>query len=152
MTHALQEFQIVLSGEVYFVLSFFSLPVKEVFRRLLNIVQSNSEANNSSANTTSSSSASRLSAVDIFVGFHKIESDLKAAIAAVNVCVADETVFNESVMAVSLTQMLEMKSLPTLIMRTVLQARKSVLYAQWIQFFSKKDFSKELFTSEGIVY
>ena len=92
-------------------------------------MQSNSEANNSSANTTTSSLASRLSAVDIFVGFHKIESDLKAAIAAVNVCVADETVFNESVMAVSLTQMLEMKSLPTLIMRTVLQARKTVLYA-----------------------
>ena len=98
--------------------------VKEVFKRLITIILTSTDESNTSL---------KLSAVDVFVTLHKIEgADLKMAISAVNVCVAEEAVFNESVVAISITQMLDMKTLPTLIMRTVLQVRsvESVVQAQ----------------------
>lgn len=85
--------------------------VKEVFRRLIAIL-----------NRTDVSGSDKVAADDVFVALHKIEgADLKSAIAAVNLCVAEEATFNETVVAISMTTLLEMKTLPTLIMRTVLQ-------------------------------
>ena len=102
-------------------------------------MQSNSE----SADVGSASTASRLSAVDLFVGFHKIEGDLKSAMLAVNACMTEEGVFNQSVLAVSLTQLLELKVLPTLLLRTVLQV--ILLFILLIDsFFYKAEHQKSL--------
>ena len=85
--------------------------MKEVFRRLIAIL-----------NRTDVTGPEKVAADDVFVALHKIEgADLKSAIAAVNLCVAEEATFNETVVAISMTTLLELKTLPTLIMRTVLQ-------------------------------
>ena len=86
--------------------------MKEVFRRLVAILN------------RTDVTADKITADDVFVDLHKIEgADLKSAIAAVNLCVADEATFNESVVAIAMTNLLELKTPPTLIMRTVLQVR-----------------------------
>ncbi|XP_044752882.1 symplekin isoform X2 [Coccinella septempunctata] len=82
--------------------------VKEVFNRLLG-----------------SHGDSPVSPTELLVSLHTIDSlkaDLKTVIKATSLCLQDKQIFSQEVMAVVLQQLMEQSPLPTLLMRTVIQA------------------------------
>ncbi|XP_045470394.1 symplekin [Harmonia axyridis] len=82
--------------------------VKEVFNRLLG-----------------SHGDSPVSPTELLVSLHTIDTskaDLKTVIKATSLCLQDKQIFTQEVMAVVLQQLMEQTPLPTLLMRTVIQA------------------------------
>ncbi|KAL3281104.1 hypothetical protein HHI36_004328 [Cryptolaemus montrouzieri] len=82
--------------------------VKEVFNRLLGL-----------------HGDSPISPTELLVSLHIIDStkaDLKTVIKATSLCLQEKQVFTQEVMAVVLQQLMDQTPLPTLLMRTVIQA------------------------------
>ncbi|XP_063997290.1 symplekin, partial [Pogoniulus pusillus] len=88
--------------------------VKEVFNRLLGTQHGDG-----------SSALSPLSPGELLVALHNIDSskcDMKSIIKATNLCLAERRLYSSEVLAVVLQQLAEQCPLPTLLMRTVIQA------------------------------
>ncbi|NXR11466.1 SYMPK protein, partial [Semnornis frantzii] len=88
--------------------------VKEVFNRLLG-----------TQHGEGSSAVSPLTPGELLVALHNIDSakcDMKSIIKATNLCFAERNVYTSEVLAVVMQQLAEQCPLPTLLMRTVIQA------------------------------
>ncbi|ESO08850.1 hypothetical protein HELRODRAFT_97791 [Helobdella robusta] len=86
--------------------------VKEVFNRLLGV--------NGQENMGNS-----LNPIELLVTLHTLDSnkvDMKTIIKACNLCFAERSVYTQDTLALVIQQLLDLNPLPTLIMRTVIQA------------------------------
>uniref|UniRef100_A0A0K2TH07 Symplekin n=1 Tax=Lepeophtheirus salmonis TaxID=72036 RepID=A0A0K2TH07_LEPSM len=77
--------------------------VKEVFSRLL-------------------SSNGPLSASDLLIALHTIDCDMKIVIKATALCFAEKSIYTQEVLVIVLQQLMELPTIPLLLMRTVIQS------------------------------
>ena len=85
--------------------------VKEVFNRLLG--------------TGNSSVKGAMAPADLMIALHNIDPakcDMKTIIKATGLCFQEKTVFTMEVLTIVLTQLMDQKDIPLLLMRTVIQS------------------------------
>nr|CAB3266754.1 symplekin [Phallusia mammillata] len=89
--------------------------VKGVFNRLLGVQRHHD----------SEPSVSALSPVELLVALHNIDpskADVKCVIKATSLCFAEKAVYTSEVLVTVINQLVEQETMPTLLMRTVIQA------------------------------
>jgi len=92
--------------------------VKDVFYRLLGV-----QKGHQVATSGQTGHVAPLTAVELLLILHKMEgTSVKPSIEAISLCLAEKQVFTFEVFATAIDEMLQLEKLPTLFMRTVLQA------------------------------